>query len=260
MDNNLLEIKDVGLIYPNDKEDLSVLDNININIKEGEFVCLLGPSGCGKSTLLNIIAGFVKPTNGIAKLGADTIEGPDSNRGVVFQDSVLYPWLNIYDNVSFGIRMRKFPKDQVETLTKEYLGLVGLEEFWDHKPYELSGGMRQRACLARILIGNPRIILMDEPFGALDSLTRDNMQDLTRQIWAKTKNTVFLITHDIDEALLLGTRVIVMSPRPGRIVKEFDLDFTSEILEGNYKDIRYSKNYDDIRREIFDTIKENKGI
>lgn len=254
MDNNLLEIKDVDLIYPGDKEDLKVLDNINVTIRENEFVCLLGPSGCGKSTLLNVIAGFVKPTVGTASLSGEAIEGPDSNRGVVFQDSVLYPWLNISDNVSFGIRMRKFPKDEIDALTKKYLTLVGLEEFWDHKPYELSGGMRQRACLARILIGNPRIILMDEPFGALDSMTRDNMQELTREIWAKTKNTVFLITHDIDEALLLGTRVIVMSPRPGKIVKEFKLDFTTRILDGNYKDVRYSKDYEDVRKEIFDTI------
>ena len=253
-DNNLLEIKDVNLIYPSEKDDLKVLDHINIGIKESEFVCILGPSGCGKSTLLNIIAGFVKPTDGIVKLNGETIEGPDWNRGVVFQDSVLYPWLNIYDNVSFGLKMRKFEKDKIAALTEKYLALVELGEFRDHKPYELSGGMRQRACLARVLIGNPGIILMDEPFGALDSMTRDNMQELTRKVWNKTKNTVFLITHDIDEALLLGTRVILMSPRPGKIVKEFNLDFTRQILSGNYKDIRYSKGYEDVRKEIFDTI------
>ncbi|HHX59534.1 MAG TPA: ABC transporter ATP-binding protein [Epulopiscium sp.] len=254
MDKDLVEIKDVDLIYLGDKEDLKVLYNINLTIKENEFICLLGPSGCGKSTLLNIIAGFVKPSVGTVELNGKAIEGPNSNRGVVFQDSVLYPWLNIYDNVSFGIRMRKFLKEEVAELTNQYLELVGLGEFRDHRPYELSGGMRQRACLARILIGNPRIILMDEPFGALDSMTRDKMQELTRKIWFKTKNTVFLITHDIDEALLLGTRVILMSPRPGKIMKEFNLDFTSKILSGSYKDIRYSKEYQDIRKEIVDTI------
>ncbi len=256
MDKKLLEINHVDLIYAGEKEDLQVLENINLTMNESEFVCLLGPSGCGKSTLLNIIAGFIKPTKGTIKLSGEVIEGPDSNRGVVFQDSVLYPWLNIYDNVAFGIKMRKFPKDEIARLTEKYLALVGLEEFSNHKPYELSGGMRQRACLARILIGNPRIILMDEPFGALDSMTRDNMQELTRKIWDKTKNTVFLITHDIDEALLLGTRVIVMSPRPGQIVKEFDLDFTNQILNGNYKDVRYSKEYEEVRKEIFETIND----
>lgn len=254
MDEKLLEIKDVDLIYPGEKEDLKVLEEINISIEEGEFVCLLGPSGCGKSTLLNIIAGFIKPTTGTAQLSGEAIQGPDSNRGVVFQDSVLYPWLNIYDNVSFGIKMRKFPKDEIASLTEKYLALVGLEAFRDHKPYELSGGMRQRACLARVLIGNPRVILMDEPFGALDSMTRDDMQELTRQIWDTTKNTVFLITHDIDEALLLGTRVIVMSPRPGKIVKEFDLDFTTRILKESYKDVRYSHEYELVRRQVFETI------
>lgn len=258
MDNNLLEIKDVDLVYTSEKEDLKALENINITINKNEFVCLLGPSGCGKSTLLNIIAGFVKPSEGTVRLSGEIIEGPDSNRGVVFQDSVLYPWLNIYDNVSFGIKMRNFPKEEIASLTKKYLELVGLEEFWSHKPYELSGGMRQRACLARILIGNPRIILMDEPFGALDSTTRDNMQELTREIWSKTKNTIFLITHDIDEALLLGTRVLVMSPRPGRIIEEFNLDFTSKILNRDNKDVRYSKEYEAIRKEVFDTINAQK--
>ena len=257
--DNLVKIKDVGLIYDNDKENLKVLDQVNVSIKKNEFVCLLGPSGSGKSTLLNIMAGFIKPTEGVVQLSGEDIEGPDWNRGVVFQDSVLYPWLNIYDNVSFGLKMRKFPKDEVAALTEQYLKLVDLEDFWDHKPYELSGGMRQRASLARTLIGNPRIVLMDEPFGALDSLTRENMQKLAREIWHQTKNTVFLITHDVDEALLLGTRAIVMSQRPGTIIKEFDLDFTYQIMKGNYRDVRYSKEFQEVRKEILDTINSQTG-
>lgn len=253
--NYELEIKDVDLIYAKGKENLKVLNNINMKIKESEFVCILGPSGCGKSTLLNIIAGFIKSSNGRVLSKGNLIEGPNWNRGVIFQDPVLYPWLSVYENVAFGLRMRKFPKDEIERLTDKYLRLVELEGFGANKPYELSGGMRQRVCLARILIGNPGIVLMDEPFGALDALTRDSMQNLIRKIWCKTKNTIFLVTHDIDEALLLGTRVILLSERPGSIIKEVDLDFTNKIGRDNYNDIIYSNEYKKIREEILGIIK-----
>lgn len=250
----VVSLKDVNLKYSGEKDDVIALQHINLDIKEGEFICILGPSGCGKSTLLKIIAGFLKPSEGTAKMDGETISGPDWHRGVVFQSPTLYPWLNIHDNVAFGLKMRKFPKAHTEELTYKYLELVGLNGFEKHKPYELSGGMKQRASLARVLVNNPRMILMDEPFGALDALTRQNMQTLIRTIWTKTKNTVFLITHDVDEALSLASRIIVMSSRPGKILKEFNTDFTYDVSQDNGEDVRYTSEYLGMRKEILKII------
>ncbi len=250
----VVSIKETNLIYQGDKKETVALKDINLDIHKGEFICVLGPSGCGKSTLLNIIAGFYHPTSGTAMMGDEKIERPDWHRGVVFQTPTLYPWLNIYENVAFGPRMRKMDKDKIDKDVNHYLDLVGLQDFHKSKPYELSGGMRQRASLARVLINEPRMILMDEPFGALDALTRVNMQSLIRDIWNKTGNTIFLITHDVDEALSLATRVIVMSARPGRIVKEFQTDFTYDITGANQESAIYSKQYMAIREEILNII------
>jgi len=251
---NVITLKDVGLRYSGANGEVEALHDINLDIKEGEFICLLGSSGCGKSTLLNIIAGFLKPTEGEAKMDNKTINGPDWHRGVVFQSSTLYPWLNVKDNISFGLKMRGFKKDQMDMLTKEFIELVGLDGFESSKPYELSGGMRQRASLARVLVNKPRMILMDEPFGALDALTRQNMQSLIRKIWLKTKNTVFMITHDVDEALTLATRVIVMSKRPGTIASEFRTDFTYSITDKVHERTRYTPEYMELREKILDII------
>ncbi|AVP55172.1 taurine transport ATP-binding protein tauB [Clostridium tetani] len=250
----VVSLKDINLSYSGEKGDVSALQNINLDINEGEFICVLGPSGCGKSTLLKIIAGFLKPSDGTAAMDGQIINEPNWHRGVVFQSPTLYPWLNIHNNVAFGLKMRKFPKNDIEELTNKYLDLVGLNDFKNLKPYELSGGMKQRASLARVLVNKPRMILMDEPFGALDALTRENMQTLIRTIWTKTKNTVFLITHDVDEALSLATRIIVLSKRPGKILKEFNTEFTYEISGTNNENVRYSAKYMEIREEILNII------
>lgn len=250
----VVTLKDINLRYASKKGEVTALQDVNLNIEEGEFICVLGPSGCGKSTLLKIIAGFHQPSHGEAKMDNEIIKGADWHRGVVFQSPTLYPWLNIYDNVAFGLKMRNFPKSEAEELTNKYLDIVGLKDFANNKPYELSGGMKQRASLARVLVNNPRMILMDEPFGALDALTRQNMQTLIREIWTKTENTVFLITHDVDEALALATRIIVMSSRPGRIVKEFNVDFTYDISGVNQESARYTSQYMQIREEILNII------
>ncbi|KGI40010.1 ABC transporter ATP-binding protein [Clostridium tetani] len=250
----VVSLKDINLSYSGEKGDVSALQNINLDINEGEFICVLGPSGCGKSTLLKIIAGFLKPSDGTTAMDGQIINEPNWHRGVVFQSPTLYPWLNIHDNVAFGLKMRKFPKNDIEELTNKYLDLVGLNDFKNLKPYELSGGMKQRASLARVLVNKPRMILMDEPFGALDALTRENMQTLIRTIWTKTKNTVFLITHDVDEALSLATRIIVLSKRPGKILKEFNTEFTYEISGTNNENVRYSAKYMEIREEILNII------
>jgi len=250
----IVTLKDINLRYEGEKAEVIALQNVNLNIREGEFICVLGPSGCGKSTLLKIIAGFHQPSEGEVKMDNDPIKGADWHRGVVFQSPTLYPWLNIQDNVAFGLKMRKFPKKEIKELTNKYLELVGLKDFGKYKPYELSGGMKQRASLARILVNKPRMILMDEPFGALDALTRQNMQTLIREIWNKTKNTIFFITHDVDEALTLATRIIVMSSRPGRVVKEFNTDFTYNISGANQKSARYTSKYINMREEILNII------
>lgn len=251
---DVITIKDLAMRYPTAKGPVTAIEDINLTVREGEFICVLGPSGCGKSTLLKIMAGFMKQTEGTALACGKPIEGPDWHRGVVFQTPALYPWLNIRDNVSFGPRMRKLPKDETDAAVAKTLDLVGLKDFGDHKPYELSGGMRQRASLARVLVSRPDLILMDEPFGALDAFTRINMQALIRSIWLEQHNTVFLITHDVDEALALATRVIVMSARPGRIVQSIDVDFTYDISGINTEAVRYSHEYVSVREECLDII------
>lgn len=250
----VVTLKDINLRYSGEKEKVEALQDINLNIREGEFICVLGPSGCGKSTLLKIIAGFLQPSEGEAKMDDEPIIGPDWHKGVVFQSPTLYPWLNVQDNVAFGLKMRKFPKNEIKELTSKYIELVGLKGSEKYKPYELSGGMKQRASLARVLINKPRMILMDEPFGALDALTRQNMQTLIREIWTKTENTVFLITHDVDEALSLATRIVVLSSCPGKILKEFNVDFTYQIPGADHENVRYTSEYKEIREEILKII------
>lgn len=253
-EETVVTIKEAYLRYQGEKGTVTALENINLEINKGEFICVLGPSGCGKSTLLKIIAGFHQPSEGTAMMGDMAITKPDWHRGVVFQSPTLYPWMNIYRNVEYGPKMRRLPKAAIQELVSKYLELVGLKEFAKHKPYELSGGMKQRASLARVLVNQPKMILMDEPFGALDALTRLNMQTLIREIWNKTGNTIFLITHDVDEALALATRVIVMSSRPGRIVKEFRTEFTYDIGGMNQEAYKYTKEYMEIREEILSLI------
>ena len=250
----VVSLRDICLAYPNPAGPVEVLKDINFDIREGEFICMLGPSGCGKSTLLKIIAGLLEKTSGSADFLGEPIEGPDWHRGVVFQTPVLYPWLNVRDNVAFGPRMRGVPAEDTDRAVERAIQLVSLEGFGDHKPYDLSGGMRQRASLARTLVSNPDLILMDEPFGALDAFTRLNMQRLIRNIWLEKKNTVFLITHDVDEALSLATRIVVMSTGPGQIVQEFPCGFTYEIAESASNDVRYSPEYGQLREKCLELI------
>lgn len=251
----VISVKNLNLSYGDNGRGVLALQDINLNIEEGDFVCVLGPSGCGKSTFLKIIAGFLFPTSGTASLDGKEIKGPDWSRGVVFQTPNLYPWMNIEKNVSYGPRMRKVKKDVVAQMADKYLRQVGLGEFKKQKTYELSGGMKQRAALAKVLINDPRIILMDEPFGALDALTRVNMQGLIRKIWKETGKTIMLITHDVDEALQLGNRVVVFSKRPGTILKEFSVDFSQQIkAPGDENSIIFTKEYLEVKQEILEII------
>lgn len=247
-------MKNVDLTYKSNNTKVDAINDINIDIKEGEFICILGPSGCGKSTLMKIMAGFMNPSRGKALVDGNKINGADHDRGVVFQQPALYPWLSIEDNVKFGLRMRRIPKKEAEQRINFFLDRIGLDEFRKLKPYELSGGMKQRVAIARVLVNDPKVLLMDEPFGALDALTREQMQNLLRHIWNENKKTVLFITHDIDEALYLGTKVIVMSKRPGRIIKEFNIKFTNYENTKNLSDIKYSEEFKNLHNDILDLI------
>ena len=202
---------------------VTVLDQIELTIDKGEFVSLLGPSGCGKSTLLSLIAGLQQPTEGTIQLGDTIIKKPSPDKGVVFQEAALFPWLNVWENVAYPLRKKMNKKERKEQ-AKFFLQKVQLGKFIDHYPHELSGGMQQRVAIARVLAMNPELLLMDEPFGALDEQTRNVLQQELEKIWLGTNKTVVFVTHSIREAIKLSDRIIVMGARPGRIISDFNVD------------------------------------
>lgn len=199
-------------------DQVHALDEINFSIEPGEFLCLAGPSGCGKTTLLRLMAGFMRPSSGAIRVGGERITKPGADRGVVFQQPTLFPWLTVRQNVELGPKLRNVDAGARQADARRYLAMVGLSDFADRRPYELSGGMQQRCQIARVLTNDPDIVLMDEPFGALDALTRERLQNELLEIWRATGKTIVFITHSVDEAVFLGSRVMVMSSRPGRIV------------------------------------------
>jgi len=205
-------------------EQLIALDNISARVEKGEFLCILGPSGCGKTTLLRMIGGLDQPTSGEIEVEGTPVTGPDPRLAMIFQEYSLYPWRTVRANVGFGLQMRGLPHEERTEIVNRFIGLVGLEGFGDSYPYELSGGMRQRVAVARALATNPAVLLMDEPFGALDAQTRNRMQKELLLIWEKTKKTVIFVTHSVDEAVFLADRIIVLSARPGRVAGTYDVD------------------------------------
>ena len=196
------------------------LSNINLTVAQGEFICIIGASGCGKSTLLRIVAGFETLSTGDLYVMGKAPAGPGPDRGMVFQDYALFPWLSVAQNIAYGPRQAGLPKAEVAELTERYLDMVGLRKFRDRFPHELSGGMKQRVAIARVLANDPAVILMDEPFGALDAITRNGLQESLLQIWEKARKTILFITHSVDEAVYLADRVVVLSPHPGRLKLE----------------------------------------
>jgi len=250
----VLEVNNVSFAYKDGKTCINVLNDINLSINEQEFVCFLGPSGCGKSTLLNLIAGFIKPVSGIVKMDGENITKPDWKIGVVFQNPALYPWLNVRQNVEFGLKARKINKKEINKLSSTYLDEVGLSDFSKSKPYELSGGMRQRVSFARVLVNHPRLVLLDEPFSALDAFTRVGMQNFTRDIWKNSKSTFAMVTHDVDEALSLGTRIVVISRRPGQIIANKNVNFTNSFEKNSLTNVQSSDEYINLKREILEMI------
>jgi NitT/TauT family transport system ATP-binding protein len=212
-----LDIRNVGKHYGADGQRTVALDQVNLAVAAHEFLTIVGPSGCGKSTLLYLIGGFFPPSDGEILLRGRRIEGPGPDRGVVFQKYSLFPWLTVADNIGYGLREKGIGKSETKRLVEEYLGLVHLEGFAGRYPRELSGGMQQRVAIAQALACKPEILLMDEPFGALDAQTRRILQTEVRKIWQRDRTTVLFVTHDVEEAVLLGTRIVVMAARPGRI-------------------------------------------
>jgi len=237
-----IELRKVVKIFADPKRgrELLTLDNIDLDIDANDFVCLLGPSGCGKSTLLNIIAGFENSTSGQALVDGQVVDRPGSDRGVVFQQPTLMPWLTAIDNVAFSLKLKGVAKQERQRRAMEFIDLVGLRGFEHHHPAELSGGMNQRVGIARALLMNPRVILMDEPFAALDAQTKLEMQEELVAIWQKHRCTIVFVTHNVDEALVLGNKIVVMTRRPGRIRESvtFDLPRPRDITSPEFNDAK----------------------
>lgn len=222
--NFAIEIDNLRKIYETAKGEVLAIDNISLNIPEGQFVSIVGPSGCGKSTFLHIVGGFIPKTSGEVRVHGKPIEHPGPNCGMMFQESALFPWKNVYDNVAWGLQVQGVSKARQKEIVEHFLKLVHLWDFRDKLPSELSGGMKQRVSLARVLAFNPEVLLMDEPFGALDAQTRENMQEELLRIWQESKKSVMFITHDIDEAVYLSDVVVVLTGRPAKIKEKINID------------------------------------
>ena len=233
---------------------VQALKDVALELKTGELMSVLGPSGCGKTTLLNIVAGFLAPTEGEIVLNGHKVVGPDAERGMVFQQGALFEWMSVRDNVSFGPRMKGESKTKYMPHVDHLLDIVGLKDFKEKAIYELSGGMQQRVALARCLANDPDVILMDEPLGALDALTREKMQGLVLKLWKETGKTIILITHSVEEALLLGERLLVMAPRPGRIHKEYRLPFADLGVNSDLREVKKHPEFSTRREEILEMI------
>jgi len=250
-----LVIDDISMRFElPDGSAVQALKNVSLELKEGELLSVLGPSGCGKTTLLNIVAGFLAPTEGKVILNDHRVTGPAPERGMVFQQGALFEWMDVRKNIAFGPDMAGKPAGETAKIVDHLLKTVGLQDFGSKMIYELSGGMQQRVALARCLANDPDVILMDEPLGALDALTREKMQGLVLKLWKETGKTIILITHSVEEALLLGERLVVMAPRPGRIHKEYRLPFAEMGVGKDLRAVKKEPEFGRKREEILSMI------
>ena len=220
-----LDVQGVSKVFRRRRRDVTALDSVDLHVDDGELVCLVGASGCGKSTMLSIIGGLDEATTGEVRVDGDRVVGPGADRGMVFQGYSLYPWKTVADNIAFGLEVGRWPKARRTERVEELLGVVGLTDFKDALPRELSGGMKQRVAIARALAPEPDVLLLDEPFGALDAQTKRHLQDFLLTVWRSLGVTILMVTHDVDEAIYLSSRIYVMSARPGRIAEEVDVPF-----------------------------------
>ena len=242
-----VKIDHVEKIYDGRKGKMIALNGVDLDIMENEFICVVGPSGCGKSTLLNIIAGLLEPTSGAVYVDGKKVEGTGTERGVVFQQYALFPWLTVMKNVMFGLKLKGMKDEEAKEIAMKYIKMVQLEDLVDSYPKELSGGMKQRVAIARAYAVQPEVLLMDEPFGALDAQTRTQLQSELIQTWQEEKKTCFFITHDVEEAIILATKVIVMSARPGRIKTIIDINLPYPRTQ----ELKMSKEFLELKAKIW---------
>jgi NitT/TauT family transport system ATP-binding protein len=256
-----LILKNISKTYRSKKGEVRALDDIHLEVKKGEILCLIGPSGCGKTTLLNIIAGLDRADpGGVISIDGVPIDGPGPDRVVIFQQDALFPWWNVLKNVEFGLRMKGFPKEKISPLAVEFLKMVHLSKFKDFYIHELSGGMRQRVAWARALVVNPKILLMDEPFGALDAQSRESLQVSLQIIWSLIRKTIVFVTHNIREAVCLGDRVLVLTACPGRVKRVFDVDLPRPRRPNDARLVEMSNLImQELRVEIAKVAKEERG-
>lgn len=247
-----LEAKNIVKHFDHNGNPVLALDGINLKVDEGDFVCIVGPSGCGKSTFLNIVAGLEKPDSGEVLLNGKTITTPGPDRTMVFQEGALFPWLKVIDNVEFGLKMAGIPKDERAQISQRYLDMMQLTKFANSYTYQLSTGMKQRVAIARALVMDPEILLMDEPFAALDAQTRDLLLVELQLIWERTKKTILFVTHSIAESVILGNRVVVFKNRPSKIKKEFVIDYRRPRLAEDQNLVKYQQ---DILAELRTEVK-----
>jgi NitT/TauT family transport system ATP-binding protein len=247
-----LHIHNVSKTYRSDGQEVLAIDEIDLKIKNKEFATILGPSGCGKSTLLRIVAGLIKPTRGIVRLDGNVITRPGQDRGMVFQSYTLFPWLTVTENIQFGLEISGMPKTKQEQIAQEFVEKVGLKGFEKTYPRGLSGGMKQRVAIARALANNPAILLLDEPFGALDAQTRALMQELLTQIWEELHKTILFVTHDVEEAIFLSDRVFIMTARPGKVKAEIDISLERP---RNYE-IKATESFLNLKKQALALIRE----
>ncbi|MGO4889415.1 ABC transporter ATP-binding protein [Anaerobacillus sp. MEB173] len=247
-----MRIESLRKVYTSSKEEVLAIKDISLEIPEGKFVSIVGPSGCGKSTFLHIVGGFIQKTSGTVRIRGNEVEKPGPDRGMMFQESALFPWKNVFDNVAWGLDVQGMAKSKRNEIVEKYLKLVRLWDFRDHLPSQLSGGMRQRVSLARVLAFNPDVLLMDEPFGALDAQTREEMQVELQRIWSDSQKSVLFVTHDIEEAVFLSDQVVVFSGRPATITEIIDIKFERPRELSLYK----SSEFRDYRNYIWDLLHE----
>ncbi|MDP4127635.1 MAG: ABC transporter ATP-binding protein [Bacillota bacterium] len=251
MDHKLV-IDQVGKVFSTKGGEMVALDRTSFKVKEGEFITILGPSGCGKSTILRIVAGLEEPSSGKVYLDGHEVKGPGSDRGMVFQSYTLYPWLTVEDNIAFGLKLKGTSRKQCKDVAQHYLELIGLNGFEKHYPIQLSGGMKQRVAIARALANDPEILLMDEPFGALDAQTRSIMQEILLKVWEESKKTILFITHDVEESIFLADSVYVMTARPGRLKENIPVN----LPRPRDYNIKSSSEFLNLKARLLDLIRE----
>jgi len=252
-----LQAQNIVKHFDHNGNSVLALDGINLNVEEGDFICIVGPSGCGKSTFLNIVAGLEKPDSGEIFLNGNQITTPGPDRTMVFQEGALFPWLRVIDNVEFGLKMAGIPKEERRQISERYLDMMQLTKFADSYTYQLSTGMKQRVAIARALAMDPEILLMDEPFAALDSQTRDLLLVELQLIWERTKKTIIFVTHNISESVILGNRVVVFKNRPSKIKKEFAIDYRRpRLAEDENLQKYYHQIIEELKSEVIARIKD----